>query len=46
MSIECRECERDLRGGHDEECSRYVKPCDVCIATHCDEECDCECHSL
>jgi hypothetical protein len=23
MSIECGECERDLRGGHDESCSRY-----------------------
>lgn len=23
MSIECAECEHDLRGGHDESCSRY-----------------------
>lgn len=23
MSIECGECERDLRGGHDESCSRH-----------------------
>lgn len=23
MSIECGECERDLRGGHDPACSRY-----------------------
>ena len=23
MSIECGECERDLRGGHDPSCSRY-----------------------
>lgn len=23
MSIECGECERDLRGGHAEDCSRY-----------------------
>ena len=23
MSLECGECEHDLRGGHDEECSRY-----------------------
>jgi len=27
VSLECRECERDLRGGHDKGCSRYVKPC-------------------
>lgn len=27
MSIECGECERDLRGGHDEGCSRYKPPC-------------------
>ena len=26
MSIECSECERDLRGGHDESCSRYRDP--------------------
>lgn len=25
MSLECSECERDLRGGHDPECSRH--PC-------------------
>ena len=24
MSIECGECERDLRGGHDPSCSRYI----------------------
>lgn len=24
MSIECSECERDARGGHDVECSRFV----------------------
>lgn len=23
MSVECSECERDLRGGHDEDCSRH-----------------------
>jgi hypothetical protein len=23
MSLECSECERDLRGGHDPSCSRY-----------------------
>lgn len=28
MGIECGECERDLRGGHDPSCSRY-RPC-VC----------------
>jgi len=27
MSLECRECERDLRGGHDKGCSMYAKPC-------------------
>ena len=45
MSIECSECERDLRGGHDESCSRYVRPCDQCLNSECDEECSCECHS-
>lgn len=30
MGIECGECERDLRGGHDKSCSRY-RPC-VCPA--------------
>lgn len=24
MSLECAECEHDVRGGHDEECSRYT----------------------
>ena len=24
MSIECGECEHDLRGGHSPDCSRYV----------------------
>lgn len=24
MSLECSECERDLRGGHAEDCSRYL----------------------
>ena len=23
MSVECSECERDARGGHDESCSRH-----------------------
>lgn len=26
MSIECGECERDLRGGHAPSCSRYIRP--------------------
>ena len=26
MSIECGECERDLRGEHDIGCSRYTPP--------------------
>ncbi len=25
MSLECGECERDLRGGHDSTCSRYAR---------------------
>ena len=29
MSIECGECERDLRGGHDDTCSRAWK-CPEC----------------
>ena len=45
MSIECGECEHDLRGGHDPSCSRYVKPCDECLREECDEECDCKCHT-
>ena len=33
MSIECSECERDARGGHDPSCSRYRDPRDaVCEA--------------
>jgi hypothetical protein len=32
MSIECSECERDLRGGHDPACSRY-SPCPLCNGT-------------
>lgn len=27
MSIECGECEHDLRGGHDEHCSRAMCTC-------------------
>ena len=33
MSLECSECERDLRGGHDPSCSRYRKPCEDCRTT-------------
>jgi hypothetical protein len=29
VSIECGECEHDLRGGHDDACSR-AKKCDAC----------------
>jgi len=48
MSIECSECERDLRGGHDPSCSRYKKM--ICSCGHLSEahdeegccwECDC-----
>ena len=27
MSLECSECEHDLRGGHAQECSWYQPPC-------------------
>jgi hypothetical protein len=41
MSLECAICERDLRGGHDEDCPRYrVRPLCKCghrIGQH-DEE--------
>lgn len=43
MSIECSECEQDLRGGHDPSCSRYVKiicSCGHLLEEH-DEEGDC-----
>lgn len=31
MGAECSECERDLRGGHDESCSRYsYRACPDC----------------
>lgn len=30
MSLECSECERDLRAGHDPSCSRY----EVCQCGH------------
>lgn len=43
MSLECSECERDLRGGHDPGCSRYkpskldehLKTCPMCF-TNCE----------
>lgn len=34
MSIECGECERDLRGGHDMSCSRYNLTKGVALAMH------------
>lgn len=33
MSLECSECERDMRGPHDESCSRYVPP-KMCVCGH------------
>lgn len=30
MSVECSECERDLRGGHAENCSRNLGPPCTC----------------
>lgn len=46
MSLECSECEHDLRGGHDPSCSRYVAPCKKCQEESCEDEefCFCECH--
>lgn len=35
MSVECGECERDLRGGHDRSCSRWRPEQELCI---CDPE--------
>jgi hypothetical protein len=35
MSIECGECERDLRGGHLDTCSRYDPRQATCL---CDPE--------
>lgn len=32
MSVECSECERDARGGHDPSCSRF-KPADHAFVT-------------
>lgn len=46
MSLECSECERDLRGGHDPECSRFV-PCPACGSKDRDDRinnCDDEWH--
>ena len=37
VSLECSECERDLRGGHDEGCSRYDPKLAACT---CDPEWD------
>jgi hypothetical protein len=34
MSLECGECERDLRGRHDESCSRYRSPYRVRCPEH------------
>ena len=49
MSVECSECERDLRSGHDKTCSRYRDE-GICVCGHHydrhDEELecmDCEC---
>jgi hypothetical protein len=33
MSLECSECERDLRGGHDPSCSRYPGEPPLCTCT-------------
>jgi hypothetical protein len=38
MSIECGECERDLRGGHSTDCSRYKRR--VCKCGHLAEDHD------
>ena len=35
MSVECSECERDMRGGHAEDCSHYNPEMDKCT---CDLE--------
>lgn len=40
--MECGECERDLRGGHDPACSRYVAHAVGCPQAS-DEEAACEC---
>jgi hypothetical protein len=40
MSIECGECERDLRGGHDPSCSRVRHP-DCCCWFDTDNKGEC-----
>jgi len=35
MSLECSECERDLRGGHDKSCSHWTPEQELCT---CDPE--------
>lgn len=42
MSIECGECEHDLRGGHAPGCSRYVQHAPTCQLLD-DEEAECTC---
>jgi hypothetical protein len=42
MSLECSECERDLRGPHDPSCSRYVHHAADCALLR-DEERECDC---
>jgi hypothetical protein len=39
MSVECRECERDLRGPHNEDCSRYRTP-ETCKCGHSEDDHD------
>lgn len=41
MSLECGECERDLRGGHDPSCSRYVKHDPSCAFLLRESDCTC-----
>ena len=45
MSLECSECECDLRGGHDESCSRHrFCQCGHGQRDHDDNECTkCDC---
>lgn len=33
MSLECSECERDMRGGHDPTCSRHLGEPPKCTCT-------------
>lgn len=44
MSLECSECERDLRGGHDESCSRYPGEPPECTCSFRLQGMDDECH--